>query len=169
MAAAIEKSFNTVFTIKHIKESNMIEGILTEPTDGEFVEWNRFLALDEITVDDLKRNVYINAGAGHRLRNLITDHHQIGERTMIGGPRVEIRLKRLLDMINIEEMLNPWNAHIEFELLHPFTDGNGRAGRMIWHWMMKRKFKGQYVAMTSIGFLHRFYYQSMQYNKDGVL
>lgn len=30
------------------------------------------------------------------------------------------------------------NAHIEFEHIHPFVDGNGRVGRMIYNWHLRK-------------------------------
>ena len=147
---------------RHIRESNEIESIYRDPTQAEIDEHIRFMNLEEITVEDLQRFVYVYAGAGHRLRNLITDHHQIGSRYLNGGPEVIEQLQELLDDIN-RGNINPWRAHVEYEVLHPFTDGNGRSGRVIWHWMMKKKYGLQYGSRTHIGFLHRFYYQSMQW------
>jgi hypothetical protein len=160
--ALIQAAFEDTLMRKHIRESNEIEGIYRDPSDAEVEEWKRFMALDEIQIDDLKRFVYVYAGAGHRLRNLITDAHYIGKRTLTGGSQVTFDLAILLQMINHDD-INPWHAHVEYEYLHPFTDGNGRSGRMLWHWMMKRKYGGSYESMTSIGFLQRFYYQAMQY------
>lgn len=45
-----------------------------------------------------------------------------------------------------------YETHQRYEKLHPFTDGNGRSGRMLWMWMMRK---------APLGFLHTWYYQSL--------
>jgi Fic family protein len=54
--------------------------------------------------------------------------------------------------------LSPFAAHVRYEHLHPFTDGNGRSGRAIWAWQMLYQGRGE----IPLGFLHHFYYQSIQ-------
>lgn len=50
-----------------------------------------------------------------------------------------------------------WEAHNRFEKIHPFEDLNGRVGRMIWlHKALEEGYNG------SIGFLHKYYYQTLQ-------
>lgn len=51
----------------------------------------------------------------------------------------------------------PFCIHKTFEELHPFMDGNGRAGRAIWLWQMVN----QHNYDLSRGFLHEWYYQSL--------
>lgn len=49
-----------------------------------------------------------------------------------------------------------WTAHNEFEAIHPFEDGNGRVGRLLW--LIKAIEEGYDY---SIPFLHKYYYQTL--------
>jgi hypothetical protein len=43
---------------------------------------------------------------------------------------------RLLDLLcSAVDELEPDQWYIEFEEVHPFTDGNGRTGSVLWNWM----------------------------------
>ena len=46
-----------------------------------------------------------------------------------GGEHIREMLGALLDDIN-SELIDAWNAHIQYESIHPFSDGNGRSGRI---------------------------------------
>lgn len=153
--------------IRHVRESNAIEGIHRDPTSAEVDEHLRILSRDAITVEDLMRHVSIYAGPQHRIRALTTDRHRIGKRVLEGGPHVMEKLRELLYDAN-NGQIDPWHAHVEYEVLHPFTDGNGRSGRMLWHWIMKKKYGVEYAQRVHIGFLHRFYYQSMQFYQGSL-
>lgn len=65
------------------------------------------------------------------------------------------KFKYLLECVN-KGLISAYNAHVQYEILHPFIDGNGRSGRALWlrmmilnGWDMRR------------GFLHEFYYQTL--------
>ena len=70
-----------------------------------------------------------------------------------GGPAIRQRLQELLNRVN-ERKISEFDAHVCYETLHPFTDGNGRSGRAIWLW--------QNSGYAPLGFLHSFYYQTLE-------
>jgi hypothetical protein len=58
------------------------------------------------------------------------------------------RTAGLIRRINVRD-IGPYPAHIRYEKLHPFMDGNGRSGRAIWALMMRGR------DPFSLPFLHR--------------
>lgn len=71
-----------------------------------------------------------------------------------GGPWIRQDLERILLETEVKD---PWATHIAYELLHPFTDGNGRSGRALWLW--------QKMGRAPLGFLHHFYYETLQHQR----
>src|SRR5262249_36890355 len=138
---------------RFLRESNAIEGIHREPTEAEIEGLRTFLELDVVTVADLERLVAVFA-PGHRLRDKPGLNVRVGNYVAPpGGPAIRERLDEILDQsraINV----SAWEVHVAYEALHPFTDGNGRSGRALW--------LRQMGGFDSLGFLHRFYYQTLE-------
>ena len=144
-----------------IRESNLIEGITLAPTQEEVEMYKHFMSLTEITIWDLKEFVQVNEPEA-RLRDCVSvptpwtqlpggDTHQYPQ----SGPDIRDNLQGLLTGIHRGGCWNDayW-THVCYERLHPFTDCNGRSGRMLWKWMM-----GDTHTKC---FLHTYYYQSLQ-------
>lgn len=145
--------------VPFLRESNKIEGILREPTAEEIVGTQVFLRLSKLTLTPLTDLVYIYAGATLRR------HHGMDVRVgnhipPRGGPHVEARVIALLDDLN-DGLLDAYRAHLAYENLHPFMDGNGRSGRTIWLWKMLRSGSRAEDQALRLGFLHTFYYQTL--------
>jgi hypothetical protein len=139
--------------LEFLRESNRIEGITRPVSEQEILAFLRFMKLEAIGVDDLCR--FVSACQPDAvLRDKVGLDVRIGDHMPIrGGVRVRELLGHLLKSIE-EGNFDPYEAHVEYEMLHPFTDGNGRSGRMLWWWMM---------GGSRIGFLHQFYYQTLDH------
>ena len=146
-----------------VRESNRIEGIHRPPSPAEMKAHYQFLALENPTVADLE--TFVSIVAGKELRQ----HHGMNVRVgrhiaPAGGPEMAGTLGFLLD--TIKRGMDPYTAHLRYESLHPFMDGNGRSGRALWLWQMLRAPGDKWAWMVRdgalrIGFLHAFYYQAL--------
>lgn len=146
--------------LEFVRESNRIEGIVREPTAQELTATRAFLALSCLTVGDLSALVAVlQPGAALRTRRGM-DVRVGAYVPPPGGPEIRGRLEQLLVEVTLAEAtrggLTPYAAHLRYENLHPFTDGNGRSGRAVWAWQMRRV-----GSDIPLGFLHQFYYQAL--------
>lgn len=137
-----------------VEESNEIEGIRRAPLLHEMNMLYSFLSLDHLTVDSLVAFVQVyQPDAKLRLNGEMV---YIGNHVPPpGGQAILYHLQALLDVVNAKT-ITPYEAHVEYEKLHPFTDCNGRSGRAVWLWMMVRD-----GSTVPLGFLHTFYYQTL--------
>ena len=134
-----------------IRESNAIEGIKRDPTQAEIDEFDRFINLESVLVHDLERFVAVYEPHAVLRRQVGMNVRVGGHVPPSGGPKIEEMLINLL--LDIGAGLPAWQAHVRYETIHPFSDGNGRSGRMLWFWQM--------WPDLSLGFLHKFYYQTL--------
>lgn len=132
-----------------VRESNRIEGINRDSSTDEITAHEKFVKLGILTIEDIQEFVSVVA-PGHKLRDQYGLDVRVGDHIAPrGGPEIRTSLQIILTEIGGKD---PWQTHIEYETLHPFTDGNGRSGRVIWLWQMET---------APIGFLHHFYYQTL--------
>lgn len=141
-----------------IAESNRIEGIHRDPTREEIAEHDRFMELERVTIADMERFVSVFQPDA-KLRSRKGMNVRIGTYyPPPGGRSVRSSLITILDVASrscIPEAA--YHTHQAYEALHPFMDGNGRSGRMLWLWQM--------CGNAPLGFLHTFYYQSLQFSR----
>ena len=139
-----------------LRESLAIEGIHRRPNAAELKGTRSFLALGRIDGVDVCNLQAIHAPE-MPLRTLPGMNVRVGRYVAPpGGPDIAVRLQLICNDVS-RNSVNVWKAHIAFENLHPFMDGNGRTGRTLWAWHMRS------VGMDPFGlpFLHRFYYQTL--------
>ncbi len=139
-----------------IIESNRIEGIHRDPSYEEITAHELLIAAPVLTVAAVRQFVQMVAKAPIRDQfgmNVQVWHHVPPK----GGPEIPEKLAVLLARVTRDE-LKAYSAHVAYETLHPFMDGNGRSGRAIWAWHMLH----MGLDPFRLGFLHQWYYQSLQ-------
>lgn len=138
-----------------VTESNAIEGITRPPLDYEVEAHATLLSLPSITVADLE--AFVKDVAAVPLRRQPGQNVCVGAyRPPPGGPNIEYELETLLADI-AAGCTTPYRAHIRYELLHPFMDGNGRSGRALWAWHKQRNGHDPF----QLPFLQAHYYASL--------
>lgn len=139
---------------EHIHQSNLIESV-TDPREvtQSLRAWQYLARQPEITEDVVLKTHYLIM---ERLWHNIAGHYrdcnvEVGGRVCPSWHSVPFRMEEWL--LTFQKM-TPQEAHVKFEHIHPFRDGNGRTGRMLMWW--HEKSLGQ--EPTLIKFDERFKY-----------
>ena len=151
---------NIIRLTEFVAESNRIEGITRPPTVSEVQEAERFLELKIVTIEDLEQFVSVYQ-PGARLRETRGLDVRVGSHIAPrGGPELVISLSVILTKVAGGD-LTQFTAHLRYEFLHPFTDCNGRSGRMLWLWQMLRQYQ-----FPNLSFLQHWYYDTLDNADD---
>lgn len=153
--SAQDRSAASHYLLEFVRESNLIEGIDRVPTEREVAAHEEFLSEHEVSVGALER--FVTDVAARPLRDTVGMDVRVGSHfPPPGGPQIRSELTALVMAVNAGD-LGPFGAHVAYETLHPFLDGNGRSGRVLWAWQMRRDGLNPFA----LRFLHRFYYQAL--------
>lgn len=135
------------FDVKaYIKASNEIEGIYSEEEDAQsLLAWAYLDSCELLHHADIMR-----------VQKMITLHQPLAPNARgyyrgMAGNNVNVTVGGRLapDHSYVPDLMNGWLldtpemtplvSHIRFESIHPFVDGNGRTGRMLYWYICKRR------------------------------
>lgn len=126
---------------RHIRESNLIEGIDDPAEDARsLAAWNWLVDLvgnkpgiiSQTTMLELHKMITCKQLNERESGHFRTVQVYVGNHVPPSGEVMRGLIYGWgMDMIEHWQELDPKEMHIRFEKIHPFVDGNGRTGRML--------------------------------------
>lgn len=153
---------------KFVAESNRIEGI-DDVSRKDMEAHENLLARPHLAVRDIEQFVSL-VQPNAILRRPVGLNVRVGNHIApAGGPKIEPALEAILKSANnlmdspaklgFDVSYGAYVTHLDYEDLHPFSDGNGRSGRAIWLWMRR--------GLTGRGFLYEWNKQVLSFGDLG--
>lgn len=128
--------------IDFLEQSNFIEGVYDEVSlDQAVLAWEYLMEQEEMSPEVVKKTHEILML--YKLRGCECGHFRTVD-VWVGRHKGE-------DPKNIPQLVKAWceemnlspenwkSLHVAYESVHPFTDGNGRTGRMFMNWHRIKK------------------------------
>lgn len=138
----------TELTPEHVRESNLIEGFDDPSMDAcGLAAWARLRGVETLKLEDLSvlHRVVVARQPDPRwtARQNLTGSWRgelremdltVGGRTCPPWQEVPELMEDWLRAMENWEMCDPREMHVQYEVMHPWADGNGRTGRLLMWW-----------------------------------
>jgi len=153
-----------------LRESNKIEGIDKDVPQEHMAEIEAFLVKPKVELADVCKMAALFTDGKGLLRDQLGMNVTVGRYSPPpGSAHIPKMLNVLLGLLN-DGQISPYKVYNEFECIHPFIDGNGRVGRLLWLW---RRFTSRSITLINMaigrGFLHEYHYQALQNHKSVIV